>query len=231
MGASGAADRTASNAVIIFVRLAIGRRRVGLRCHSTRPVSRSTRMPARGGSRKSRRIASRWGSPAPISLKAGAASASPSAERTGAAGTARRAWVEARAVWLASPALPAITSETIAAASSASRSNPAAILRWRRARRRSGRALRPRPRPGVMNGVVLIVSPWRIARTAENRADYPDREHHEDEDRHHRLCRQPLFGDRRERQETEAEDEQQRGREDEQARHGVGLARGHTDVS
>ena len=43
---------TTTSAVMIFVRLAIGRTRSGRRRHSTSPVSRSNTRPARGGFRR-----------------------------------------------------------------------------------------------------------------------------------------------------------------------------------
>src|SRR5579862_4099949 len=55
------------------------------------------------------------------------------------------------------------------------------------------------------------------SRGVEHRADDPDPEQHEHEDRDGAQQRKPLLGHRADGQECEAEDEQQRGAEDEPA--------------
>ena len=201
------------------------RARCGLRCHSTRPVSRSNSSPARGGvvegdvhrvlpwvaepRQRERRLR-------PAAARSASASAGDSAVQRA------RVHVSVSACRVASEAEAARRRATIARAITTSagddRQRPA-----RRRRRAPARAPSPRERPRAAGGSasgVMKGERWSsvTSRRIAQRADDPDPEQHEDEDRDDARQRKALFGHRAEGQEGEAGDEQERGAEDEAAR-------------
>ncbi len=106
--ADGDTCSSTTSAVIIFVRLAIGRPAWASRCHSTRPVQTSNSIPLRSGSRS-------WTLPA--GLQAGRRSRLAAAVWSRAAGARRRPALRARA----RGSEPAIRTSSAASASTIAR--------------------------------------------------------------------------------------------------------------